>query len=90
MTANVVADLRGCGNVRVVVYITYGATPQSTLCETFCRWDCGGDNDNNVGIVDMLALLAAWGQVGGPCDFDGGGVGIVDFLKLLAEWGPCF
>jgi hypothetical protein len=38
----------------------------------------------------MLALLASWGQVGAPCDFDGGGVGIVDFLKLLANWGPCF
>ncbi len=53
-----------------------------------CPWDCG-DNDGNVGIVDFLALLAQWDQVGSSCDFDGGGVGIVDFLKLLANWGPC-
>ena len=53
-----------------------------------CPWDCGGDNDNNVGIVDFLALLSQWGTPG-TCDFDGGGVGIVDFLKLLANWGPC-
>ncbi len=26
-----------------------------------CPWDCGGDNDGNVGIVDFLALLANWG-----------------------------
>ncbi len=51
-------------------------------------WDCA-DNDGQVGIVDFLALLAQWGQVGTSCDFDGGGVGINDFLKLLANWGPC-
>ena len=55
-------------------------------CE--CPGDCG-DNNGNVGIVDFLALLAEWGQVGTPCDLDGGGVGITDFLALLANWGPC-
>ena len=54
-----------------------------------CPWDCGGDNDGNVGIVDFLALLAEWGQIGTPCDLDGGGVGITDFLALLANWGSC-
>ncbi len=54
-----------------------------------CPWDCGGDNDQNVGIVDFLALLGQWTQVGTSCDIDGGGVGIVDFLALLANWGPC-
>jgi len=52
-------------------------------------WDCAGDNNDNVGIVDFLALLAQWGQVGASCDFDGDGVGITDFLTLLANWGPC-
>ena len=28
-----------------------------------CPFDCGGDNDGNVGITDFLALLANWG----PC-----------------------
>ncbi len=55
---------------------------------TTCPWDCG-DGDGMVGIVDFLAVLAQWGLVDTPCDFDGGGVGIVDFLKLLANWGPC-
>ncbi len=55
---------------------------------TSCPWDCGGDNDGNVGINDFLALLAQWGGPG-ACDFDGGNVGINDFLDLLANWGPC-
>ncbi len=53
-----------------------------------CPGDCG-DGDGVVGIVDFLALLAQWGQVGTPCDLDGSGVGITDFLELLANWGPC-
>ncbi len=49
------------------------------------------DGDNTVGILDLLALLAAWGSdPGGPPDFDGdGSVGILDLLTLLANWGPC-
>ena len=54
-----------------------------------CPWDCGGDNDGNVGIVDFLALLGTWTTVGAPCDFDNDGVGIVDFLALLGNWGDC-
>ncbi len=52
-----------------------------------CPWDCG-DGDGTVGIVDFLALLAAWGGTG-PCDVDGDGVGITDFLELLGNWGDC-
>ena len=49
------------------------------------------DDDGNVGILDLLALLGAWGSdPGGPPDFDGDGtVGILDLLALLAEWGAC-
>ncbi len=49
------------------------------------------DGDGSVGILDLLALLAAWGtDTGGPPDFDGdGNVGILDLLTLLANWGPC-
>ncbi len=57
--------------------------------ELLCTADL--DCDGNVGIVDFLALLAAWGpNPGHPADFDSDGVvGIVDFLALLANWGPC-
>ena len=54
-----------------------------------CPWDL--DAGGSVGILDLLALLAAWGtDPGGPPDFDGDGtVGILDLLSLLANWGPC-
>ena len=57
------------------------------VCVPLCPWDLDGTGD--VGINDFLALLAVWGQVGVPADFDGGGVGVTDFLELLANWGPC-
>ena len=52
-----------------------------------CKFDVDGDGD--VGVTDFLWLLADWGAVGGPADFDGGGVGVTDFLLLLGNWGPC-
>ena len=65
-----------------------GSAGMSPFC---CPWDCDSSEstDGTVGIVDFLALLSQWGQVGSSCDFDGGGVGIVDFLDLLGHWGPC-
>ena len=47
------------------------------------------DGDGTVGIIDLLALLDAWGQVHSSADLDGDGVvGITDFLMVLANWGP--
>ncbi len=56
-------------------------------CEDPCPWDL--DDSGGVGILDLLALLAAWGSdPGGPPDFDGdGNVGVPDLLTLLAAWG---
>ncbi|MCH8153401.1 MAG: hypothetical protein IH830_13635 [Planctomycetes bacterium] len=52
------------------------------------------DDDDTVGILDLLALLADWGDcpVKGDCSADlngDGNVGILDLLVLLANWGPC-
>ncbi len=54
-----------------------------------CPEDCG-DGDGNVGIVDLLALLAQWGGPG-SCDIeeDDGVVNIEDLLELLEHWGSC-
>ncbi len=53
---------------------------------------CPADLDDSgaVDFGDILAILAAWGNKGGPEDLDGNGV--VDFgdlLIVLAAWGPC-
>lgn len=41
--------------------------------------------------VNLLALLAQWGDEGGSCDLGlgGPGVDVADLLKLLASFGPC-
>ncbi len=58
-------------------------------CDLTCPWDCAGDADLQVNIVDLLALLEQWGNAGTACDFDGAGVGVTDFQALLGAWGPC-
>ena len=63
--------------------------------ELFCSRLCGGctaDLDGNgvVDIGDILAILSAWGNKGGPEDLDGNGVvDFADILVVLAAWGPC-
>ena len=54
-----------------------------------CPADLDGSGD--VGITDLLDLLAAWGpNPGHAADLDGDDVvGITDLLQLLASWGPC-
>ncbi|MCZ6445360.1 MAG: FG-GAP-like repeat-containing protein, partial [Planctomycetota bacterium] len=58
-------------------------------CAPPCPADLNGDG--SVGILDLLALLAAWGpNPGHQADFDADGtVGILDLLALLVNWGPC-
>lgn len=55
--------------------------------------ECLGDvdSDGNVGVADLLALLAAWGpNQAHPADFDENGiVDVLDLLLLLAAWGRC-
>ncbi len=56
-------------------------------CE--CLSDLNGDAI--VDIVDLLALLSAWGpNPGDPADVNSDGVvDLVDLLALRAAWGPC-
>ncbi len=42
-----------------------------------CPWDL--DGDGNVGVGDLLILLANWSN---PYD-------VADLLRMLAAWGPC-
>jgi len=66
---------------------TWWARVGSTIA---CIGDVNGDLQ--VGVTDLLALLAAWGPCPAPCapDFNGDlQVGVTDLLTLLAAWGPC-
>jgi subtilisin-like proprotein convertase family protein len=59
------------------------------ISRVVCPWDCQSTPDGQVSVLDFLAMLAQWGEVGTSCDFDGGGVSVTDFLELLANWGEC-
>jgi hypothetical protein len=48
------------------------------------------DGDGLVSTSDLLMLLGAWGDAGGPADLDGDGlVSTSDLLLLLGAWGDC-
>jgi hypothetical protein len=58
-----------------------------------CPANIAGE-DSQVGVIDLLAVLAAWGTDAPDADIgpDPGGNGIVDhwdLLAVLAGWGPC-
>jgi hypothetical protein len=58
----------------------------SPPCPADVNWD------GVVDVLDLLAVLAAWGTPTMPCPEDINGDGIVDvldLLELLAAWGPC-
>ena len=53
-----------------------------------CPADVNGDGV--VSVSDLLAVLVAWGNTGGPEDINGDGiVSVPDLLTVLAGWGPC-
>jgi outer membrane protein assembly factor BamB len=58
---------------------------------TVCLGDL--DCDGEVGIVDFLGVIGAWGPCPPgwcPADLDDSGVvDITDFLGVIAAWGPC-
>jgi hypothetical protein len=71
----------------------YDVTNNMRNIDAITRSGCRGDADasGDVGVIDFLDLLAAWGPCPGcPEDFDySGEVDVTDFLALLANWGAC-
>lgn len=54
----------------------------------FCRSDC--NQDNNVDILDLLYLIAAWGTDNPAGDINSDGlVNVSDLLVLISDWGGC-
>lgn len=55
---------------------------------SFCTADL--NSDGVVGTDDLLAVIAAWGDIDSPLDINADGiVGSSDLLIILADWGPC-
>jgi hypothetical protein len=82
---------RGGPGVEEAVQMTVpGGIAQIHVQAVDCRVAYDLDTDCEVGITDLLDLLAAWGpNPGHPADFNhDGDVGINDLLDLLAGWGP--
>ncbi len=80
-------------NGEILETVQIQVLPGQSLFSGLAFVPCAGDidGDDEVGILDLLALLAAWGaNPGHAADLDGDGVvGILDFLSLLDAWGPC-
>jgi hypothetical protein len=60
--------------------------------DTACPANCGPTDDLVVDVIDLLQLLADWGNPKGnsPCDLNGDTlVDVADLLDLLAAWGEC-
>jgi hypothetical protein len=63
------------------------------LSRSYCdEASCTGDvnNDSNVDVTDLLEVVGAWGESGGPADVNGDGiVNVADILEVVGAWGPC-
>jgi hypothetical protein len=70
-----------------------GAIQMDLMAEFTLILDCPADSsgDRVVNVMDLLAMLAAWGPCPGcPEDVNGDGtVNVTDLLQLLAAWGAC-
>jgi hypothetical protein len=64
-----------------------------TLCDwNVCEIPCPGDinDDNSVGVNDLLAVIAAWNTSDPNADIDDDGVvGVNDLLIVIGAWGVC-
>jgi hypothetical protein len=63
------------------------------LSRTYCdEASCTGDTngDGMVNVTDILAVVGAWGNTGGPEDVNGDGVvNVDDLLTVVNAWGAC-
>jgi hypothetical protein len=71
--------MRGLDARNTGVFIKSGAS---------CPADVNGDDV--VDVLDLLAIIVAWGNPGGAEDVNGDGiVDVLDLLAVITAWGPC-
>ena len=77
-----------CENTPVNVEGPYEDLGGNTVCNGACDADVNGDNFVNVD--DLLAVIGAWGNAGGPEDINQDGmVNVDDILAIIGAWGAC-
>jgi hypothetical protein len=74
--------------------LDYGAGlhAEYTFTYDYTRLDCSADlnGDGVINVQDLLMVVGAFGNVGGPEDINGDGiVNVTDLLLVIATWGPC-
>ncbi len=82
-----------CGNPGMVHILQWWDVGFDNTRVTLAVSPCPADVDGDyaVDVLDLLAVLSAWGTVGGPEDVNGDGmVDVMDLLAVLNAWGPCF
>jgi hypothetical protein len=82
----------GCDGVtyeNLCVAALYG---ESVDYEGPCIYECPADvnDDEIVNVLDLLAVIAQWGESNVREDINGDGiVDVLDLLEVIALWGPC-
>ena len=66
-----------------------GVSVKNSFCDdASCTGDINGDGV--VGVNDLLDVVGAWGNAGGPADVNGDGiVNVADLLAVVDAWGAC-
>jgi len=73
--------------VEVLASVSW-AIGELRIAATSCPGDTTGDGV--VDVLDLLKVLAEWGQHAGAADLTGDGVvDVLDLLEVLAAWGSC-
>ena len=83
------SDRGGLGTEEALQVTTSAGSYTIQVTTQECAATADLNDDCNVGVVDLLVLLGAWGpNPGHPADFDeDGSVGVKDLLTLLGAWG---
>ena len=81
-----------CGDLSAGSIIEAGVDGVS-IKDSYCDdASCTGDinGDSIVDVTDLLEVVGAWGNTGGPADVNGDGiVNVADVLAVVEAWGPC-
>ena len=82
--------LAGTSLALVMACLTGGAFRSADAADRSCFPDV--NDDDQVNVDDLLAVLSNWGACNTPCPADldaSGSVDVPDLLLVIGSWGPC-